>query len=196
MEVERADGVSESITQLLVDWRDGKAGAFNQLLPLVYEELCRLARRQRRRSGSSETLNTTALAHEAYLKLVDHRRVGINDRGHFFAVAAKAMRQILIDYARRRSALKRGGNNLFQAGTEAEAVVGDGSNIIAIDLALAKLESLDERLAHLVELRVFAGLSVDETADALGLSSRTVKREWQKARAFLSRELSPSGPVA
>lgn len=187
--VDRDDHLSASITQLLVDWRAGQPDAFNRLLPLVYDELRVIARRQRRRSSSNETLNTTALVHEAYLKLVDHTRLRLNDRVHFFAVAARAMRQILVDHARRRVAQKRGGGHAVALG-DAAALNADCSNVLAIDLALSRLEAFDVRLGQLIELRVFGGLSVDEAADVLAVSPRTVKRDWQKARAFLARELS------
>ena len=185
---DREDDSSASITQLLIDWRTGDPDAFNRLLPLVYDELRVIARRQRRRSGS-DTLNTTALVHEAYLKLVDHTRLRLNDRVHFFAVAARAMRQILVDHARRRFAQKRGAGHAEPLG-DAAALNAEGSNVLAIDLALSKLEAFDARLGQLVELRVFGGLSVEEAAGMLEVSPRTVKRDWQKARAFLARELS------
>ena len=193
MERERTDGAPESVTQLLLQWREGESDAFNRLFPLVYDELRVLARRQRRRTGGDATLNTTALAHEAYLRLVDHTRLDVTDRGHFFAIAARAMRHILVDHVRARVALKRGGKVQVVSVDVEEPATVDGANIIAVDLALSKLEMVDPRLGRLVELRVFAGLSVEEAASALGVSSRTVKRDWQKARAFLAHELPAAG---
>jgi len=183
------------VTRLLAEWRGGNPGAFDRLVPIVYDELRRLARRQLRRLRSSnDTLNTTALVHEAYLKLVGHQQ-GIGDRNHFLAVAATAMRHILVDYARRQRAAKRGGDAQPWALEEADAAIGERQvDLVAVDEALGKLSSLDARLVQLVELRVFAGMSVEECAGALQLSERTMKRDWQKARAFLARELAdPAG---
>lgn len=179
------------ITRLLVSWRDGDPEAFNTLFGLLYGELRSIARRQIRGRAGAQTLGTTAVVHEAYLKLVDSSRTRIRDRGHFFAVAAKAMRQIVIDSARRRSALKRGGGNPASALDEAEtpATAPKLSDLLEIDRALRRLEELDPRLGRLVELRFFAGLSLDEAAEALDVSPRTARRDWQKARAFLYRTL-------
>ncbi|HKQ63249.1 MAG TPA: sigma-70 family RNA polymerase sigma factor [Candidatus Polarisedimenticolaceae bacterium] len=182
------------ITRLLLSWRQGDAGAVNRLFPLVYEEMQLLARRLRRRSGPGASLDTRGLVHEAYLRLVDQTHADIGDRQHFFAVAAKAMRHILVDHARARTALKRGGGAIEAALDEPVlAVQSRAAEIVAIDRALAKLDALDARLVQLVELRFFGGLTVDEAAEALGISPRTVKRDWQKARAFLLLELAPEG---
>lgn len=180
------------ITRLLASWRAGDAGAFSTLFDLLYAELRSIARRQMRGRSGAQTLGTTAVVHEAYLKLVDHTRPGFNDRGHFFAVAAKAMRQIVIDHARRRSAMKRGGAIPASAFDEAAfpAMNPKLTDLLAIDGALRRLEELDPRLGRLVELRFFAGLSVEEAAEALDVSPRTIKRDWQKARAFLYRVLA------
>jgi RNA polymerase sigma factor (TIGR02999 family) len=180
------------ITRLLVSWRDGDPDAFNTLYGLLYQELRAIARRQIRGRAGAQTLGTTAVVHEAYLKLVDHTRTQYNDRGHFFAVAAKAMRQIVIDHARRRSATKRGGANPTATLDEVESptVTPKISDMLAIDGALRRLEELDPNLVRLVELRFFAGLSVEEAAVALGVSERTINREWHKARAFLFRTLA------
>ena len=181
----------EEITQLLIAHHAGDQGAFDRLLPLVYDDLRRIARRQLRRSGGAQTLNATALVHEAYFRLVDERRVDWQDRGHFFAIAARSMRRILVDYARERGAQKRGGG---QAHVELRpddiAVEEQAESLIALDQALATLGSFSERLARVVECRVFGGLSEEETAGALGISLRTSQREWQRARAWLAREMS------
>jgi RNA polymerase sigma factor (TIGR02999 family) len=178
------------ITQLLVAWKQGSAQAPDRLFPLVYDELRGRARRLLRRGAPGQTLDATALVHETYLKLVDQTRVDLRDRGHFFAVASKAMRQIIVDHARARAADKRGGGErpvTLDEGTA--AVASRAAEIVAVDSALAKLEAVEPRLAGIVEMRFFAGLSVEETAAGLDLSPRTVKRDWQKARAFLLLEL-------
>jgi RNA polymerase sigma factor (TIGR02999 family) len=176
------------VTRLLAAARSGDRGALDQLFDLVYHELRRIARAQL--AGGGETLRTTALVHEAYLKMVQGQAATPQDRTHFFATAARAMRQILVDHARRHQARKRG------AGVRPEALdeerIGAGARqeeILAVDTALSRLEKLDGRLARLVELRFYAGLSVEETAGALAISERTVKRDWRRARAFLYREL-------
>ena len=184
---------TEEITGLLLDWRRGKAGAANQLFPLVYRELRALAHGLLRRGGRPRTLETTSLVHDAYVKLVDHSRVDLNDRHHFLAVAAMAMRHIVVDRARAKGAKKRGGGRIqVELDDGARAVDARAEEVLAINQALIKLEGLDPRLARIVEMRFFGGLSVEETARALATSERTVKRDWQKARAFLLLELLPS----
>ena len=179
------------ITSLLIAHRDGDRQAFEDLVPLVYEDLRRIARRQLARHRVSGTLNTTALVHEAYLKLVDQTRVEVNDRNHFFAIAARAMRQIIIDYARKRSAQKRGGGvRPISLDKVQIAVTEQAEMLLAIDNALEKLSSLNERLTRVFECRYFAGLSEQETADALAMSLRTVQRDWMKGKAWLRRELA------
>lgn len=179
------------ITDLLIAHRDGDREAFQRLVPLVYEDLRRIARRQLRRVGSGGTLNTTALVHEAYLKLVDQTRIAVNDRGHFYALAARAMRQIIIDHARKRSAAKRGGGKRPVSLDKVQvAVVEQAEMLIAIDDALDRLSGLNERLTRVFECRYFAGLSEKETAEALSLSLRTVQRDWMKGKAWLRRELA------
>jgi RNA polymerase sigma factor (TIGR02999 family) len=160
----------------------------------VYQELHALAHRQLNRGPRDGTLSTTTLVHEAYLKLGDHERLELHDRGHFFALAARAMRQIVLDGARRHAADKRGGG-LRRIELEDGKIACEerATEILALDGALEKLEALDPRLAAVVELRFYGGLSVEEAAEALGSSPRTIKRDWQKARAFLFRELTPSG---
>jgi RNA polymerase sigma factor (TIGR02999 family) len=178
------------ITNLLVAHRDGDREAFEQLVPLVYEDLRRIARRQLARHRVRGTLNTTALVHEAYLKLVDQTRVEVNDRNHFYAIAARAMRQIIIDYARKRTAQKRGGGRTPISLDKVQVGVADQAEmLLAIDTALKKLSSLNERLTRVFECRYFAGLTEQETADALSMSLRTVQRDWMKGKAWLRREL-------
>ncbi len=183
------DGRGE-ISRLLAAVGHGDPQALASLFTLVYDELRREAHRRRAYLRSGETLSTTALVHETYLKLVGAGRQDCRDRTHFFALAARVMRQILIDDARRRLAEKRGGGerpslDAAEVGFDARA-----EELLALDEALTRLSSLDERLGHLVELRFYVGLSVEETAEILQLSPRTVKRDWRKARAFLHRSLS------
>ncbi len=181
------------ITSLLIAHRDGDRQAFEDLVPLVYEDLRLIARRQLARHRVKGTLNTTALVHEAYLKMVDQTRVEINDRNHFFAIAARAMRQIIIDYARKRSAQKRGGGVRPISLDKVQIGVSDQAEmLLAVDAALRKLSSLNERLTRVFECRYFAGLSEQETADALSVSLRTVQRDWMKGKAWLRRELAAS----
>ena len=179
----------EEVPALLKAWSEGRREAADELFPLIYEELRRMARLQRvRRYG--QTLSTTAVVHETYLKLVGANRVQAEDREHFFALAARAMRQILVDHARRQGAAKRGGEAGPAEDVEMVAVAERSVEVLALNEALSKLEELEERLGRVVELRFFGGLSVEETADVLELSPRTVKRDWRRARAFLWRELS------
>jgi RNA polymerase sigma factor (TIGR02999 family) len=184
---------SDQITQLLADIRGGDRRAIDLVFNLVYAELHKAARRQLAGVRPGATLNTTVLVHEAYLKLVDGARADWTDRGHFFAVAAKAMRQIVIDYARWAARKKRGGD--FQLiGLDGIDVADEerAGELVALDEALTRLESVSDRLARLVELRFFAGLSVEETADALALPAHQVKRDWRKARAFLFQAMQES----
>ena len=177
------------ITALLLSHAKGDAGALDRLIPLVYNDLRRLARAQRRR-GPMDSLDSVALVHDAYLRLVDQSKVVWRDRGHFFAVCALAMRQIVVDRARRRARLKRGGDQILvplESGNEPSG--RDAVAVLEIDLALKKLAEVDPRLAKVVECRYFAGLSEEETAAALDVSVRTAQREWFKARAWLRREL-------
>jgi RNA polymerase sigma factor (TIGR02999 family) len=173
--------------------RDG--GALSEEFAASYDELRRLARRQLRRLRPGQTLTTTALVNEAFVKLVQGP-VQAADRAHFFALAARAMRQILVDYARRRASGKRG-SGMRPATLDADAIPVDAiaDEMLGIDRALTRLESLDERLARVVEWRFFGGMSEDEVAEVLGVTTRTVRRDWQKARAFLYRELSGEDPA-
>jgi RNA polymerase sigma factor (TIGR02999 family) len=182
---------SVDITAILSAWGKGDPGAVDRLFPLVYEELRALARR---RAGHrrGETLRTTALVHEAYLRLVDQTQASYESRSHFFAVAAKVMRRLVIDHARDRAAQKRGGDAVRVTLDDAVPAEEEGPlDLLALDRALDRLEGLEPRLGRLVELRYFAGLTLEETAEALSISPATVKRDWFKARAFLMREMSP-----
>jgi RNA polymerase sigma factor (TIGR02999 family) len=173
----------------------GNNGGLSEAFAASYGELRRLARRQLRRLRPGQTLTTTALVHEAFVKLVKHP-VRSEDRAHFFALAARAMRQILVDYARRRASGKRGGG-LQPTTLEGDAIPVEAlaEEMLGIDRALTRLESLDERLARIVELRFFGGMTDEEVAETLGVTSRTVRRDWRKARAFLYRELSGEEPA-
>jgi RNA polymerase sigma factor (TIGR02999 family) len=180
------------VTGLLRRLRAGDdPDALDHLMPLVYEELRRLAHAQLRRERQDHTLRTTELVHEAYLRLVDVRRVQWQDRAHFLAMAARLMRRVLIDYARAAGRLKRGGDRVvvpLEDGMPAPAAI-DLVDLIALDVALERLEEVGERPCRVVEYRCFAGLSVEETAEVLGTSVATVKRDWAFARAWLNREL-------
>jgi len=187
------------VTQLLVAWSKGDTVAFEHLAPLVEAELRQLARAYLRREPAGHTLQPTALINEAYLRLVEWRSVEWQDRAHFFAVAAKMMRRILVNHAVSSGRQKRGGHTIVVPLDEAQLVTGSGrsADIMALDEALMKLAKIDERKSHLVELRFFGGLSEAEAAQVLNSSLRTVQREWSLARAWLFRELSgrdrPSG---
>lgn len=174
------------ITDLLVALRAGDRSAMDRLLPLVYNELRRRAHQQLGRGGRSATLSTTGLVHETYLRLVDSPNQGWQNRNHFYGVAVKAMRSIVVDYARRRGARKRGGDaRRIRLDENLLRVEDDAAQILAVHEALDRLSAVDERLGELVELRFFGGLSVEEAAEALGVSARTVKRDWTKARTLL-----------
>ncbi|HKA36875.1 MAG TPA: ECF-type sigma factor [Thermoanaerobaculia bacterium] len=185
------------ITDLLLAHARGDGEAFSLLVPLVYDDLRRIARRSIRRSGGARTIDTTGLVHEAYLKLVDQTRAGYRDRSHFFAVAARAMRQILVDEARRRFAGKRGGGVTAITLEEERhgGISADADWLLSLEEALESLARLDPRLPRVVECRFFAGLSEEETADALGVSTRTVQRDWMRAKAWLREEMGPPPPA-
>jgi RNA polymerase sigma factor (TIGR02999 family) len=184
----------EKITGLLKAWASGDSSAQEQLIPLVYDELRHLASRYRRRAGPRDTLQTTALVHEAYLRLVDIHDVDWRDRVHFFAVSAQLMRRILVDAARARGAVKRGGGAPLIDYLNLDELPAPGSEgateLIALDDALTALAELDPRRARVVELRVFGGLSVNQVAEAEGLSPQSIMRDWKLAKAWLLRELS------
>ncbi len=178
------------VTRALVALSDGDRSALDRLLPLVYEQLRQIAERALRQERADHTLSPTALVHEAYLKLVQLDSITWEGRAHFFGACAQAMRRILISYARMRKAEKRGGGS-EHVPLSSVVLAADSrpKDLIALDDALVKLEVLDERQARIVECRFFAGMSVEETARALGISTATVKRDWTIARAFLNREL-------
>lgn len=182
------------ITQLLRAWSEGDETALERLVPLVEDELRRIARRRLCREQPGHLLQTSALVNEAYLRLLGWKNAKWKSRRHFFVVAAKLMRRVLVDQARERRYLKRGGHALRVSLSEAEGVVVErGADLIALDDALNSLATFDERLSKIVELRYFGGMSVEETAEALKVSPRTVIRDWGLAQAWLYRELSRGG---
>ena len=181
---------SQSVTQLLLDWRNGDQTALDRLMPLVYEELRRMANHYMRNERRGHTLQTSALVNEAYLRLVDHENIEWQNRAHFFGVAAQAMRRILVDYARNRHAVKRGANAPKLSLDEAIALPGERDlDLVALDDVLETLSKFDPRQSRLVELRFFAGLTVEETAEVMHMSPATVKRDWTAAKAWLFREV-------
>jgi RNA polymerase sigma-70 factor, ECF subfamily len=180
------------VTGLLRAWSDGDRGAHGQLMDTVYGELKQLARAYLRRELPNHSIAPTALVHEAYLKLVDQRRVRWQNRHHFFGIAAQAMRRILVDRARAQKAARRGARDLSVEPDELDTPqLSPGVDVLALDEALSRLEALEPRWSRLVELRFFAGLTVGETASVLGVSPATVKRDWSFARGWLYRELQP-----
>jgi RNA polymerase sigma factor (TIGR02999 family) len=186
--------VELEISELLVAWRMGDADALNRLFPLVYEELKRIARRQRAGKRGGGTLTTTALVHETYLRLVDQTRAEWADRAHFLAIAARAMRQLLIDHARRHQAAKRGGawrRVTLDVDQSPASSVADAraETLLTLDAALTRLAGIDERASRVVECRFFGGMTEAETAAALGVTDRTVQRDWVKAKGWLHQAL-------
>ena len=182
------------VTRLLQDCSVGNREALDKLLPLVYDELRRLAHSYLTRERPDHTLQTTALVHEAYLKLIDQRSVNWQDRAQFFAISAQAMRRILLDNARRHTAVKRGSGGQKVSLDEVATVSGDAANesLIALDIALQKLEAIDAEQSRIVELRYFGGLTIEETAEVLQASPSTVQREWTIARAWLYKTIAGS----
>ncbi len=193
------------VTQLLTSLRSGKSGAWDELLPLVYDELRVLASSRLRFERQQHTLNTTALVHEAYVKLVDQRLAGVDSKGHFFAIAAQAMRRILVSYARARKSEKRGGgapvlslDQTLSLDHDLDAQLGgyfleQGDALLALDEVMNRLEEFNERGCRVVEYRFFGGLTYDEIADVMGLSSATVRRAWTLSKSWLQRELRARG---
>ncbi len=178
------------ITALLVDWSKGDKAALDKLFPLVERELHRLAHSYMRKERSNHTLQTTALVNEAYLRLVDQRDTRWQNRAHFFGIAAQIMRRILMNYARDRQRIKRGGGAIQMSLSETDVVsVTKVSELLALDEALDRLAAIDKRKAKVVEFRYFGGLSVEETAEVLDVSSITVTRDWNMAKAWLAREI-------
>ena len=180
------------ISQLLREWGDGNRAALEELLPLVYDELHRQAERYLRRERIGHTLQTTALIHEAYLRLIDQRNVQWQSRTHFFAIAAQMMRRVLIDYARAKHREKRGGDDVRLSLDAINLAAADENSVdlIALDQALERLAEMDEQQARVVELRYFGGLSLEETAEVLHISRATTARDWEVAKAWLRRELT------
>lgn len=184
--------VQPNITEMLHQWSSGKADVMNELLPLIYDELHKRAAAYLRRERPNHTLQPTALVHEAYLKLIDQRKDNWESRSHFFAIAAQAMRRILVDHAKNRHRQKRGGSIEDLPLEDALLAAAEESNVdvIALNDAMAKLAKIDPQQERIVELRYFGGLSLDEAAHVLGISRATAARDWQVAKAWLHREIS------
>jgi len=194
-----SDYSEPDVTALLQQMAAGSGQALDAIIPLVYRELRHIAHRHLRQENPGHTLNTTALVHEAYLQLVDVRRIEWRDRTHFFAMASRMMRRILINYARRRKRVKRGGGRTPLSLEDRDFPIDANlDELLALDEALTRLEAVDERRCRVVECRFFAGLDINETAEALDVSPGTVKRDWRLARLFLNRQLSAAsqGPGA
>jgi RNA polymerase sigma factor (TIGR02999 family) len=180
----------QNVTEMLRDWRNGDQEALGKLIPVVYDELRHQAARYLRRERPGHTLQTTALIHEAYLRLINQQNIEWQNRAHFYAIAARLMRQILVDHARKRQATKRGGSDIKIPLAEAVVISpGVNADLVALDEALTRLAALDPQQSRIVELRYFSGLSVEETAEVLGVSSRTVKRDWNVAKAWLRQQI-------
>lgn len=180
----------QPVSTLLGKWRAGDQEALQVLIPLVYEQLRRIARRHLRQERPDHTLQSTALVHEAYLKLMNQAPAEVENRAHFLAVASQLMRQILVDHARRHRAAKRGGGLKLELQDAMAVENARNVDLIALDRALNELASLDPQQSRIVEMRFFGGLSIEDTADVIGVSRTTVKREWATARAWLLREMS------
>jgi RNA polymerase sigma factor (TIGR02999 family) len=184
------------VTQLLVDWQNGSVEALDRLMPLVYTELRAIANRYLSRERNDHTLQSTSLVHEAYFRLIDQRQVQWQNRAHFLGIAAQMMRRILVDHARHEHRLKRGGPlpSLSLDAAVAVATPAREIDLLALDEALDRLAAIDAQQSRLVELRFFSGLTIEEAAVALGISTGTVKREWSTAKAWLFREMSRETP--
>lgn len=185
---------THTVTQMLAAWSDsGDREALDKLMPIVYDELRRQAARYLKHERQGHTLQTTALVHEAYVRLIDQAGVRWQNRAHFYGIAAELMRRILVDHARKRNAAKRGGEAVkVTLNEEVQAASEQNPDIISVDEALRKLALVDQQQARIVELRFFGGLTVEETAEVLGISDRTVKRDWSVAKAWIRRELRVS----
>ena len=182
---------AQNITELLAGYARGDKESLDQLMPIVYDELRRQAARYLRREQAGHTLQTTALIHEAYVRLVDQKNVQWQNRAHFFGIAAQMMRRILVDHARAKKRVKRGGSEVrVSLGEVTVAAKSQDLDVVALDEALERLARIDEQQSRVVELRFFSGLSVEETAEVMGISKATVKRDWSMAKAWLHRELS------
>jgi RNA polymerase sigma factor (TIGR02999 family) len=186
---------TSEITTLLKAWEQGDKSALDKLMPLVYDELRRQASRYLRKERANHTLQTTDLIHEAYLKMVDQKNVSWQNRSHFFAISAKCLRQILIDYARKRHREKRGGQVEIVPIDEVQIMSAEKSlELIALHEVLKNLENQDRQKSRIVEMRYFGGLTMEEIAEVLGVSKRTVERDWQMAKAWLYKEMKKSSP--
>jgi RNA polymerase sigma factor (TIGR02999 family) len=191
-----ADAPRGDVTDLLINWAAGEREALDDLIPLVYEELRRLAHRELRGENANGTLVTTVLVHEAYLRMVDQKRARLESRAHFLNVAAQMMRRVLVDAARKRNAKKRGRGVAHVPLEEApEPRIEPGGDLLDLDDALTKLEAFDPHLSRLVELRYFGGLTLEETGEVLGISTTVAWRDWNTARAWLFDALNPSEPT-
>jgi RNA polymerase sigma factor (TIGR02999 family) len=187
------EAAPHEITKLLTDWSGGDSTALDRVIPLVYDELHRLAHQHMRRERAGHLLQTSALINEAYLRLREQPELNLENRTHFFGIAARLMRQILVDEARKRNSAKRGGDAIQVSLTEATNVVQEqAANVVALDDALKTLEGIDGRQSEIVELRFFGGLTIEETAKVLSVSPGTVMRDWTFARAWLRNEMSRS----
>ncbi len=186
---------AHNLTELLVEWREGDKSALDKLTPLVYDELRRIAHRYVRRERNGHTLQTTALVNEAYVRLAGSKNIAWQNRAHFFAATAQVMRNVLIDHARRRLFAKRGGQARQVAMEEADSAMAEerADELVLLDQALDELAKMDERKAHVVELRYFGGLSLEETAEVLEVSLMTVRRDWRAAKAWLFRRMKEEG---
>ncbi|HKX83969.1 MAG TPA: sigma-70 family RNA polymerase sigma factor [Pyrinomonadaceae bacterium] len=181
----------QQITKLLLAWREGEPAALDRLMPIVYDELKRLASAYMRRQKPGHSLQTVDLVNEAYMRLIDSSRVNWQDRNHFYAIASQIMRRLLVDSARKRNSQKRGGGRAqITLDDNLEVAGGAGTDIVALDEAMKRLAALNPRQSRIIELRYFGGLTEEETAEVLGLSSRTIRRDWTVARAWLFRELT------
>ena len=188
-----SDKLQHEVTRILNEWSDGDANAPERLMPFVYDELRRRARSYLARERSSHTLQPTALVHEAYLRLVDQTRINWQNRAHFFALAANTMRRVLVDHARAHATGKRGGSAVRLSIEDVQIPLEErAAGLVALDEALEELAKFDERKSKIVEMRFFGGLTDEEIAEVLGISSRTVLRDWQAARLWLYRELNQS----
>ncbi len=186
------DADATDVTELLLAWNNGDPGALDRLMPVVYDELRRVARRHMAAEHAGHTLQATALVNDVYIRLVDQKRVNWQNRAHFFSAAAQIIRRILVDHARGRDRLKRGGDALKVTLNDAiDTPAGADLDMLALDDALTRLAELDPQQERIIELRFFAGLTIEETAESLNISPATVKRDWTTARAWLYREISP-----
>lgn len=189
------DQTGDEITAILQEWQRGDGAALDRLVPLVYDQLRRVARAHLRDERPGHTLQTSALVHEAYLRLVDMDRLNLKSRAHLLAMAARLMRQVLVDHARRKRTTKRGGEITMLALDDVSTLAAaPAADVLSVDQALTELASVDARLCRVVELKFFAGMSIDETCEALGVSHATVERDWVMAKAWLFKRLA--GPLA